>query len=420
MFRELCSNSFGAHTEHAAAKFCIIKHAIPLGLGVCPIPVDDATSKRTGNHSPWAYPPRCVKPANRPKKGPKYCVYNFEDFRGGEGLSIIATPEIAVEVIDALDDATVSPKLRSHPSSLLFPGAERVAPFEIEDVPNKGKGVIATEDFKQWQTVMVDFPAVIAPMDLFEAVSPEQGRHLIQNAIERLPVAKKAAILSLAAGSEGGMVQGILNTNSFGINFEQNQYIALFPTGSRVNHDCRANVFWRYSHASMTMEFVALQDISAGDEIAYGYIPLGGIREERQELLRQWGFNCSCSLCLAPASEVAKSDAARTRIQTIADRLRSAKANKKGKLTRLVSEMLHLVDQEGLGPQLVVWYDLISRAYLQVDDFENAELYADLADQTWKQHGGEFHEGVDDIRALREALQARRTESIGPGIKMKN
>jgi hypothetical protein len=158
------------------------------------------------------------------------------------------------------------------------------------------------------------------------------------------------------------------------------------------------------------MEFVALRDIEPGEEIAYSYAPLGKSRAERQQILGEWGFSCSCSLCSASARKISKSDGARTRIQEIYGKLQAGKATSKRRLDSLVSEILDLIREEGLEPQRVVVYEIISRAFIQVNDFESAQRYADMAEKTWTQYGGRDHDGVEDMQKLRQELEYRAAQ----------
>ena len=46
-------------------------------------------------------------------------------------------------------------------------------------------------------------------------------------------------------------------------------------------------------------------------------IDLGKTHAERQRALQRWGFTCTCAMCTASASEIAESDARRSRIQEL-------------------------------------------------------------------------------------------------------
>lgn len=61
----------------------------------------------------------------------------------------------------------------------------------------------------------------------------------------------------------------VLRTNGFGIEIAGEGHLALFLAGSRVNHNCRPNAFWRWVPSKMAMEVVALRGIGKGEEVAH-------------------------------------------------------------------------------------------------------------------------------------------------------
>ena len=74
-----------------------------------------------------------------------------------------------------------------------------------------------------------------------------------------------------------------------------------YPTVARLNHSCDPNIEWRSVNGSNRIEFVALRDIRAGEELFISYIDQSESRETRQfELENLYGFTCSCSKCCIP------------------------------------------------------------------------------------------------------------------------
>jgi len=75
----------------------------------------------------------------------------------------------------------------------------------------------------------------------------------------------------------------------------------LYAVFSTMNHSCEANVravenfYGKMSH----MEMRAIQDIAAGEEISFCYLPSSAVtRAERQTHLRDsYGFECACGRC---------------------------------------------------------------------------------------------------------------------------
>ena len=78
----------------------------------------------------------------------------------------------------------------------------------------------------------------------------------------------------------------------------------LYHTASFLNHDCMPNVA-RFDNFdapegvdNTCIEFRALHDIPAGEQITQSYFPLTWSYEERQQRCQQqYGFTCNCSRC---------------------------------------------------------------------------------------------------------------------------
>ena len=78
---------------------------------------------------------------------------------------------------------------------------------------------------------------------------------------------------------------------------------AMFATACKMNHSCDPNVLLVYqSHPSwqqpLTLYALAIKDIQEGEELTISYIDHSNKSlEERQQLLVNYGFVCTCSLC---------------------------------------------------------------------------------------------------------------------------
>ncbi|KAK3937046.1 SET domain-containing protein 5 [Diplogelasinospora grovesii] len=261
---------------------------------------------------------------------------------------------------------------------------------------------------------MVGFPALLGKIDVLNGGGyTDRQRHLIlQRAVNQLPPDEKREVMALARSTGGDPIQDIIKTNGFGVEVEGVPHMALFTVGSRVNHNCRPNVFWRYSKRHMAMEVVALREIQAGEEVAHSYAPLGYTRAERQEMLRAWGFECRCAMWAAPAEHVALSDSRRERLFEIHHTLSSHASEEEtdgerlihARVDQLVSEALTLIAQEELHPQVVVYCALFARAYMAIGDLALARKYVALSEENWILYGGEEHDNVDGIRLLWEQL----------------
>ncbi|KAI0107952.1 SET domain-containing protein [Hypoxylon sp. NC0597] len=374
------------------------------GPPTCPLPVDEESAIDTGSWAPWKRRPYCVEPFMQDSdvSGPQFCVYAFEPFRGDKGLSIVTTPVLAATVVNSLDDSVVPQKLRDHPSSSLAVEGRDSPAFAIREVPGKGKGLVAQREIRKWDVVLVDYPAMLAHIDLFDVVGAETRQDLLERALRQLPEKQQGELLSLARAH--GVEVGI-----------EIPHLGLFPIASRINHDCRPNVFWRWSVRTLTVEVIAMRDIEIGEVINTPDVPLGLSYEDRKEDLKNWGFSCTCSLCTSSKSEKAASDKRRARLQHIYHELNEG-ATGKAELTAdtiygLADEMESLVREEGLEAQLLVHYGAVARAYMRVGKLEAARKYVELCEDLWVRYAGEEEDYLAGMHQLRHELREREKKA---------
>jgi len=69
---------------------------------------------------------------------------------------------------------------------------------------------------------------------------------------------------------------------------------------------CMPNVKSTFTIASFSMEFTAIKDIKAGEEIVYSYCSLDKSAAERQKELAPYGFACDCPACVNATPETDK------------------------------------------------------------------------------------------------------------------
>ncbi|XXH02240.1 hypothetical protein Hte_008608 [Hypoxylon texense] len=402
-------------------------------LPACPLPVDEDSAFDTGAWAPWKRRPYCVEPADDGggggPPGPQFCLYTFEPFRGGasRGLSVITTPALAASMVDALDDAVVPPKLRDHPSSPLLAeegqgqGQGRGGPaYVIQDVPKRGKGLVARRPIRKWDVVLVDYPAMITHMDVFAAVDDESRADLLEQAVRQLPKPQRDEIFSLARNTGGEPIEDILKTNIFGVELGlEIPHSGLFPIGSRMNHNCNPNVFWRYSVRTLGVEVIAMRDIEVGEEITQSYVPLGLSYKDRKQGLKNWNFTCTCSLCASSKSQRAASDKRRERLLDIYHELNDGATGKanitESTVRELAQEMESLIHEEKLEAQQLVYYGVVARAYMRVGELVGARKYVELCEDLWVRYAGDDLDYLAGMHQLRHELTEREKKAAISG-----
>ncbi|KAK8866068.1 hypothetical protein IAR55_001219 [Kwoniella newhampshirensis] len=111
-------------------------------------------------------------------------------------------------------------------------------------------------------------------------------------------------------------ISGTLDTNAFGVsslsrkaseqpgnNFhgEAEHATMLFGLPSLANHSCLPNV--TVSHWGDVVVYRALHDLSSGSELLVSYFSPEGSFMARCGLAKEWGFTCTCALCVADESD---------------------------------------------------------------------------------------------------------------------
>ncbi|KAG8683108.1 hypothetical protein FRC09_016290, partial [Ceratobasidium sp. 395] len=109
-------------------------------------------------------------------------------------------------------------------------------PFDVVDIPGRGKGVIASRDIKQGERLITEKPLFIVPKRLTDRTDP---RTLIRTTVSSLSQSDQAAFFTLSYAKP--------NTSTPDIPFEIFQTNAisagsigtgLFPRTARLNHGC--------------------------------------------------------------------------------------------------------------------------------------------------------------------------------------
>ncbi|KAI1759589.1 SET domain-containing protein [Hypoxylon sp. FL1150] len=391
---------------------------IPPEFLTCPLPMDEDSAFDTGSFSPWKRRPYCVEPAQDDTPGPQFCLYTFEPFRGDQGLSVITTPALAASMIDALDDSVVPPKYRDHPSSFSTADGQGGPAYVVKDVPKRGKGLVAQRPIRKWDVVLVDYPALLTHMDVFAAVDDESRADLLDQALQQLPKAQQNKIFSLARSTGGEPIEDVLRTNIFGVELGlEIPHSGLYPIGSRINHNCSPNVFWRYSVKTLAVEVIAMRDIEVGEEITQSYVPLGLSYKDRKEGLDNWSFTCTCSLCAASKSQRAATDKRRERLLNIYHELNDGAAGKinltEPAVMEMTSEMESLIHDEKLEAQQLVYYGVVARAFMRIGELLAARKYVELCEDLWVRYAGDDQNYLAGMYQLRHELTEREKKAIG-------
>ncbi|KAK3320430.1 hypothetical protein B0T19DRAFT_403081 [Cercophora scortea] len=339
----------------------------------------EAKNPEPGRWAPWTHRPFCADKDN------KNCVFTsaptgLTGKTHNTGVSIIADPYSALKSFDLLVSHRLSTTGTNNASTVT------TAPYEVRDIPGKGKGLVATRSIAKGQVIMADAAAIIVDGDVERRATPEQFQALMQRAIEQVPPQRAEQILALStnpttASSAHRQHVDIFRNNAYGMTVGEKSYSVMYPGVAPSNE------------AISSALLVAIRDIAAGEEITISLehdpntpSPRADIeplpsQARKAKLHRIWGFTCTCSLCSASPEEQAASDARRARIDSIAP---SDIADKVGSsdfraAAATLKELFGLMLTEELVWTAASHYDGLARLYYRAGDRQEAKRYARLA-----------------------------------------
>ena len=181
----------------------------------CPRVIDGTVGPNPADWGPWTHQPYCANST-------EFCVFTNAIFQGNRGISFITTPETAassVEVLTALQ-SSLDPRL-------VREGVNK--PWEVRDLPGRGKGVVSTRRIAKGEVIMVDYIGALAEADFPSRVKRTEGNNLLQRAMDQLPDPER--VLSLARSSKTGspVPEDVMRTNTFATEITGRTLMALFP-----------------------------------------------------------------------------------------------------------------------------------------------------------------------------------------------
>ncbi|KAK5659205.1 hypothetical protein OQA88_1296 [Cercophora sp. LCS_1] len=299
----------------------------------------DTVGPVPAKYSPWTHVPVCDVSAADPDR--KYCVYT-NSRHGKRGLSVLAKPEVATDNVGILNEY------------LDFSGND--GPFKIVDIPGKGKGVVATRHIKRYEQIMADYAALLIDVSFATEVPAENGYKLLQVAVNQLADPESVLALGQSNDMANNPIENVLRTNAFHSVLGEEPHMALYPL--------------------VSMKLIKLD------------ITLGKTTAARREALKLWGFECQCSLCTAPAAEIAQSDARREQIEQLRDQAIDAfQAGRAYQALRITRQIINLIPTEELFPMYAEQYENMARIYFVLRDQENAVKYAKMSLDVLKEQG---------------------------------
>jgi hypothetical protein len=184
--------------------------------------------------------------------------------------------------------------------------------YVLQDVPGKGKGLVAIEKISKGTRILSEEPIITVPGIPRNDPDNEQLRTSICQQVNALSEHQRRAFLSMhnihAYRNAAEQYLGIIRTNALPIGTEGNEG-AIFLEACRINHACDNNAQKSWNENIERHTVHALRDIHKGEEITIYYLGVVKGREARQQALQaKFSFACLCRLCSLPPEQSQESD----------------------------------------------------------------------------------------------------------------
>ncbi|GKT44235.1 uncharacterized protein ColSpa_04416 [Colletotrichum spaethianum] len=354
-------------------------------LEQCRKAYNSKTASGSSNWSPWTQQPVCVSP--KTEKGPDYCAFVKEDFRGKTGVLIITSPEIAAgdySIVGDFDPRWID--FNRQPVRL------DALPFEVKEMPGKGLGAVANTTIRAGDVILREYPVLLQLAEISAPIDRMKALWVLEEGFIRLPIQDQQRVFDLSRSTGGHVLEDIIRTNTFGATFNDVGHFGLFPRVAVI----------RSSSIAVTLE-PSPQLWPSNPANTETDSMLNMLYEDRKQSLQEWGFNCTCTLCSSPA-DIAVSDAYRTRLQEILAELTDPAFSTPSLVAELTNELDDVMEQEGLTAQAGEFYGMIARVYVHMGEAETGRRYARMAVEKLVQFAGYDDDRTVKARGLLEEL----------------
>ena len=164
------------------------------------------------------------------------------------------------------------------------------AAYKLVEIEGKGRGLVATRNLEVGDLVVSEKAFLKLPDQLLPRPSYET---MLQPDL-RAKLMKLFSPVDAILEDESQILCFKFMANRISIGNKSNES-AVFEVISMINHSCKPNVAWfTKEEDEMQKEVRVCRKIKEGEEIVASYVNLGELplRQQRQELLRPWAFEC--------------------------------------------------------------------------------------------------------------------------------
>ena len=196
--------------------------------------------------------------------------------------------------------------------------------FFVQDIPGRGKGIVAARSVKRGEFLFSEPPLFTLPPSptnsnilgaLAKCTREEQRQYFaLANSY------RKQLLPALAIWETNFLLLGNGN-NAKTLPQQPAQDLAgIFLLASRFNSSCIPNVSKAWDELRNVMVFRTLRDIAEGEELCFNYCDVLETQQERKRVLSsEFGFECACPACCLQGEEAVESDRRRISILRLFD-----------------------------------------------------------------------------------------------------
>jgi hypothetical protein len=210
-----------------------------------------------------------------------------------------------------VDPASGSPlqRIQYKPLDAKMQSTTGTSMYALQDVPGKGKGLVAIEKISKGTRILSEEPIITIPRN---RMNSERLQISIYQQVATLSEHQQRAFLSMhnihPYMDAAERYLGIFQTNSLPAETDGDKG-AIFLEACRINHACDNNAQKNWNEKIKRHTVHALRDINKGEEITITYLgPLKNRKARQQALQERFGFTCLCRLCSLPPEQSQESD----------------------------------------------------------------------------------------------------------------
>lgn len=188
--------------------------------------------------------------------------------------------------------------------------------FEVKEIPGKGRGLVARLNISKGTQILCEKPLLTV-----EPKSPNELNSVLADKLKAMPKAKQRQFLSLHNNFPGkSAFSGIVKTNALPCG-PGSPVGGVYSTICLINHSCLPNAHNSWNSNAEHESIYAIRPIMVGEEITIPYDHGGPSTARRAFLKKAFGFDCTCSICIHPPSELQAIDGRRVLIQSLDEKI---------------------------------------------------------------------------------------------------